>query len=365
MDTVRFGIVGLGHMGRKHAEMIAHNVKNAFLTAVCDSSYSNVKLVTDKYDGVSAFTDVDAMLDSGLIDALVIATPHFFHPEIAIKAFNRGINVLTEKPAGVYTEQVKAMNDAADRSGKVFSIMFNKRAGAIYKRVKEIVESGILGKIKRVSWINTNWYRPQSYYEVSAWRGTWRGEGGGLMFNQCPHQIDLLQWILGEMPQSVHSFCHFGKWHNIEVEDDVTAYFEFPSGATGVFIASTGECPGSDRLEISGTGGKLICENGVIRLNALTETIDEYDKRWIIDTTSPQMSDEIIVESHDTPHCVILQNFVDAILGKAELYIDGREGLRSVEIMDAVLLSTWLCKTVTLPIDDELYKKELYKRIDG
>lgn len=371
MEKVRFGIIGVGNMGFSHTKkFLRGDIKNGILTAICDLKQPKMDAVSALEGGsaVAQFTDYKKMFESGLCDAVIVAVPHYFHPQISIDALQAGLNVVCEKPAGVYTKQVKEMNEVARKSGKLFTMMFNQRTNCVYRKMREMVMDGTLGEIKRVNWIITTWYRSQSYYDSGDWRATWRGEGGGVLFNQCPHQLDLLQWITGMLPEKVRSFCHFGKWHDIEVEDDVTAYMEFPNGATGVFVTSTGDTPGTNRFEILGNNGKLVCET-VNQEDVLTFTKLEMPEREFNATYQGGFGEpkkEVITVETDgknPQHAGILNNFANAILGIEPLFVDGTEGLRGVELMDSMLLSTWLDREITLPIDDDLYLAELNKRI--
>ena len=378
MEKVRFGIVGVGNMGTSHAKkFLEGKVENGVLTAVCDLKPAKTDAILAlEYEGtknIAVFSDYKEMFASGLCDAVIVAVPHYDHPRISIDALNAGLNVISEKPAGVYTKQVKEMNEVAAKSDKLFAVMFNQRTNCVYRKMREMIQSGELGEIKRINWIITSWYRSQSYYDSGDWRATWRGEGGGVLFNQCPHQLDLLQWVTGMMPTRVHSFCHFGKWHDIEVEDDVTAYLEYDNGATGVFITSTGDAPGTNRFEILGNNGKLVCEN--VYLEDGTSQFDltfykletperEFNATYTGGFGSPKK--EIIkvqTDGKNPQHVGILNNFANAVLGIEPLFVDGKEGICGVELMDSMLLSTWLGKTVSLPIDDDLYLSELNKRI--
>ncbi|HEY0073926.1 MAG TPA: Gfo/Idh/MocA family oxidoreductase, partial [Abditibacteriaceae bacterium] len=256
MDNVRFGIIGLGGMGRHHATYLsAGEIPGATLAAVADAVPAAREWAQGKFgEGVQVFETPDALFASKAVDAVLIATPHYLHPPLAMQAFDNGIHALVEKPAGVYTKHVRQMNEAAERSGLIFGIMFNQRTHSAHQKLRDLVHSGELGEIKRTHYVITDWFRSQAYYDSGGWRATWEGEGGGVLLNQSPHNLDLWQWICG-MPQRVRAHCGFGKYHNIEVEDDVTAFVEYPSGATGVFITSTGEAPGTQSLEISGDRG--------------------------------------------------------------------------------------------------------------
>ena len=276
MNQVKLGIIGLGNMGSGHCNnILAGLTPELKLTAAADLRQSRRDWAKETLpDDVVLFENGDQLIESGLCDAVIIATPHYEHPRLAILAFEHGLHVMSEKPAGVYTKQVREMNEAAIRSGKVFGMMFNQRTDHIYRKMREIVQSGEMGRIRRTNCIITNWYRPQAYYDSGAWRATWSGEGGGVLLNQCPHNLDLWQWICG-MPVLVDSHMHFGKWHDIEVEDDVTAYLEFANGATGTFIASTGDALGENRLEIIGTRARIRIENDQLTLDTLS--VDERD----------------------------------------------------------------------------------------
>ncbi len=377
MEKVRFGIIGVGNMGSAHSKNLLNgDVENGVLTAVCDLKKEKTdQILALEFEGakdVAVFTDYKEMLSSGLCDVVIVAVPHYDHPRMTIDALNAGLHVICEKPAGVYTKQVKEMNEVAAMSDKLFAMMFNQRTNCVYRKMREMIQNGELGAIKRVNWIITSWYRSQSYYNSGGWRATWKGEGGGVLFNQCPHQLDLLQWVTGMMPKRIHSFCHFGKWHDIEVEDDVTAYLEYENGATGVFVTSTADTPGTNRFEIMGEKGKLVCEEvkvdgkskDVLTFYRLEQSEREFNATYTGGFGQPKH--EIIqveTDGKNPQHKGILNNFANAVLGIEPLFVDGKEGINGVELMDAMLLSTWLGKTVELPIDDDLYLNELNKRI--
>ncbi len=370
MEKVRFGIIGVGNMGTSHSKKFFDGfIENGVLTAVCDikpEKLANIKRLAAEanYAEPTTFENYKDMLASKLIDVAVVAVPHYSHPQMSIDALNAGIHVICEKPAGVYTKQVKEMNAVAERSDRLFAMMFNQRTNCIYRKMRELIQSGELGEIKRINWIITTWYRSQSYYDSGDWRATWRGEGGGVLFNQCPHQLDLLSWVTGMMPKRIHSFCHFGKWHDIEVEDDVTAYLEYENGATGVFVTSTGDTPGTNRFEILGDRGKLVAEEDSLTFVKLKTPEREFNATYKGGFGQPESEIiEVETDGKNPQHIGILNNFANAVLGIEPLFVDGKEGINGVELMDAMLLSTWLCRAVELPIDDEQYLDELKKRI--
>ena len=294
---------------------------------------------------------------------MLIATPHYQHPTLAIEAFRHGKHVLCEKPAGVYTLQVRDMIAEADKHPELtFGMMFNQRTNCVYRKAKALIDSGALGEIKRMIWVVTDWYRTQSYYDAGAWRATWDGEGGGVLLNQCPHQLDLLQWLCG-LPVRVRAACHEGKWHDIEVEDDVTAYLEFANGATGTFIASTGDALGENRLEIIGTRARIRIENDQLTLDTLS--VDERD--WCPVCKEPfgvpEIQHEIVQTDGENPqHAGVLNAFAAHILHGTPLVADGREGIRGLMLSNAMHLSSWTNQTVSLPIDEELFLKLLNEK---
>ncbi|HOB64972.1 MAG: Gfo/Idh/MocA family oxidoreductase [Clostridiales bacterium] len=374
MEKVRYGIIGIGKMGSLHCLRFKYKlIKNGTLTAVCDISPERRQWAEKNLPGVTFFEDYKELMESGLVDAVLIATPHYLHPEMGKAALARGLHTLIEKPAGVFTSAVRELNEAAkEKKGLVYGIMYNQRTNKLYRLAKTLIESGRLGEIKRINWIITDWYRPQAYYDQGGWRGTWVGEGGGALINQCPHQLDLFQW-LGGMPSKVIGYAKVGVKRNINVENDVTAYFEYPNGATGVFITSTHDFPGTNRLEIDADKGKLVIEN-----NKLTFTELEVGETQF-NATNTKFMPKIPVKKKlvkritklgelsqfvTSQHTAILRNFTDAILYGKPLIAPGEEGINGLTISNAIHLSSWTGQPVTLPIDEKLFEEELAKRIE-
>ena len=364
MNEVRIGIIGIGGMGSNHAKMIlSGQVPRLRLTAVADVSQSRLDWAKENLpEDIALFSDGRALIDSGKCDAVLIATPHYFHPEYVVYALEHGVHALSEKPAGVYTKQVRAMNEAAEKSDKVFAIMFNQRTNCVYRKLHEMIESGELGQLKRVNWIITDWYRTQAYYDAAGWKATWDGEGGGVLLNQCPHQLDLLQWLCG-LPVKVRAFCYEAKWHDIEVEDDVTAYMEFENGATGVFVTTTGDAPGTNRLELTFEKAKIVCEYDRLTYDRLTVNERDFCRTEKNGFAKPQ-TERITVETdgRNEQHAGVLKAFTARILDGTPLIADGTEGIRALMLSNAMFLSSWLDRTVTLPIDEDLFLAELNKR---
>ena len=365
MSKVKLGIIGIGNMGTSHIKNIMEGkTPEVELAAVCDIDPERLKAGVELSGGAAkGFAAFDELAESGTVDAVLIATPHYFHPPMAQKAFSCGLHVLTEKPAGVYTKAVRQMNEAAAKSGRVFGIMYNQRTNPVYAAVKRMMEDGTLGELQRVSWIITDWYRTQSYYDSGTWRATWAGEGGGVLLNQDPHNLDLLQWICG-MPSRITGFCSIGKYHDIEVEDDVTAYLEYPNGATGTFITSTGDYPGTNRLEISCQNGKVVTDGNKLTFYKNHMPVHEHliTAKGGFDTPGCDV-EEIDVQGDNPQHVGILNNFAAAVLRGEKLLAPGEEGIRGLTISNGIHLSAWTGKAVDLPLDEDLFYSLLQEKI--
>ena len=366
MDKVRVGVIGFGNMGGAHTKAIASGeIEGLELSCICDNDAAKRTLAAQLYPGVPVFASHNEFLTSGLVDAVIVATPHCFHSSIAAEAMRTGLHVLSEKPADVSASRARAAVTAAKETGKVYAIMFNQRTNPLFRRAKEIVASGALGERKRAVWIITNWYRTQAYYDSGAWRATWGGEGGGVLLNQAPHNLDILQWIFG-MPRRVRAFCNIAKYHNIEVEDDATIYAEYENGATATFITTTGECPGTNRLEFSGDLGKLVLEDGKLKWWRLSEHERDFCFTSKDGMAKPEMIyEEIIPTEPETAHRGILQNFADAILHDAPLIAPGEEGIRELTLSNAAYLSSWTDTWTELPLDELLYEQLLQEKINA
>lgn len=364
MERVRLGIIGVGNMGSSHIKnSVNGKMPEIVITAVADIKPDRLQWAKEQLPEVKTFNTASELMDSGEVDAVLIATPHYDHPPLVIEALEKGLHVMSEKPAGVYTKQVREMNAVADKSDKIFAIMFNQRTNCLYRKAHEIVHSGKYGELKRVTWIITDWYRTQAYYNSGGWRATWSGEGGGVLLNQCPHQLDLWQWICG-MPEKITAVCHEGKWHNIEVEDDVMIYAEYPNGATGTFITTTGDYPGTNRLEITLDKAKIICENGKLTLCEVSQSVTEYTKNAGEGFGKIESETfDVELDGRNVQHPEVLNRFAGAILRGESLTADGQEGINGLMISNAAFLSSWLGKSVTLPIDEDLFYNMLQDKI--
>lgn len=359
-NHVKIGIIGVGNIGSAHAATIyGGKIENMRLTALCDIDDSRRDILKTLYPDIPMFKSAEELIESGLCDAVLIATPHYAHPPIAEKAFSGELHVLSEKPAGVTCKAVRKMINAAEKSGKLFSVMFNQRTNKLFGTAKEIVSSGALGEMKRANWIITNWYRKECYYRSNSWRATWSSEGGGVLINQAPHNLDLLTWICG-MPESIFAKCDEGKYHNITVEDDATILARYKNGATAAFITSTGEYPGTNRFEISGTKGKIVIENGVLTHTNLE--IDESYFRKTEESAKNKLSTVQIADERYDGHINILGNFARAILFGEKLVSPGQEAINELALSNAAYLSSWTGREISLPLDDELFEEILFTK---
>lgn len=368
---IRFGVIGIGNMGSAHAQsLIGQRIEGAVLTAVCDVRQERLDWAKQHLPAdVRRYADPKELMRSGEIDAVLIATPHYDHPTLAIEAFQYGLHVLIEKPAGVYTKAVRQMNEAAAaaaKSGLVFGIMYNQRTNPLYRKLRDLVQSGELGEIRRTNWIITNWYRSQSYYDSGGWRATWQGEGGGVLLNQDPHQLDLWQWTTGMMPKRVRAFCSFGKKRNIEVEDDVTAYVEYENGATGLFVTTVGEAPGTNRFELAGDNGKIVIEDDKLTFWRLRTPEPEFNASYTGGFGEPECwkCDVPVERGSGSQHEGILSNFTRAVLHGEPLIAPGEEGIHGLTLSNAMHLSSWTDGWVELPIDEDAYLAQLNERIE-
>ena len=364
-DVVRMAVIGVGSMGGVHAkDLLAGKVQGAQLAAVCDTD----PCALARFPEVKRFESSHELVASGLVDAVLVATPHYDHTPIAVEALAAGLHVLTEKPLAVHKADCLKMLAAYEQRPKqsqVFAEMFNLRADPRFIKLREIIRGGQLGTLRRINWIITDWFRTEAYYRSGGWRATWRGEGGGALLNQCPHNLDLWQWLFG-MPARVHAFCGFGRFHDIEVEDQVTAYLEYEGGASGVFVTTTGEAPGTNRLEVAGDLGKLVLDSEGIRFTkndvSTMEVLKHSPDRYLM----PKTTTELIPLTPGGPwHNVITQNFVHAILRGEPLIAPAHEGVASVELSNAMIYSGLTKTTVELPLDPELYAAQLAQLVES
>lgn len=363
IKKVKLAVIGVGIMGSSHVRDIP-TLPNAELVAICDTDRSRADMIAEAA-GVTAYYDYRDLLAKGEVDGVVIATPHYDHTPISVDFLNVGVNVLVEKPIAVHTRDARKMIAAYENArkkypGLVFSTMFMSRTHGVWQKIKSMIDSNELGRLARASWIVTEWFRTQAYYDNGSWRATWSGEGGGVLLNQCPHNLDLYQWFFG-LPKRVTGFAAIGKYHNIEVEDEVTGFFEYGNGMVGHFITTTAESPGSNRLEIVGENGKLVFENGDLLFTRNKSSMLEFIQ------TCPRSFDRVENERinieyehlREPGHRIVLENFANSILHGDRLIAPAVEGIHSLALGNAIMLSSFLQKPVELPFDDDLYADKI------
>jgi predicted dehydrogenase len=363
MKTVRLGIIGLGNIGQHHTGYLsAGKVSRAELVAVSDA----VPAKLERYLPVKTFTDGEELIRSGLVDAVIIATPHYQHTTLGITALKQGLHVMVEKPISAHKADAERLIAAHKQHPKqVFAGMFQLRAEPRYLKIQKLIQAGDLGEIVRMSWIMTDWFRTEAYYASGGWRATWKGEGGGVLLNQCLHNLDAMQWLLG-MPARVRGFCQLGRFHNIEVEDNVSAHLEYSNGATGTFVSSTGEAPGTNRFEIVGTRGKVVLERDRIFFTRNDADMLEFSRSAKLGFAKPEVWNvEIPFENAPNAHATLMQNFVNAILDGEPLIAPGEDGIHSVELANVILYSSLIDRTVELPLDSAAYEQKLNQLIAG
>lgn len=374
INKMKIAVIGVGNMGSQYASLLYNKqILGAELTAITRVGKNQQERMQPVLDsGIPVFQTAEELytqvVDEKLeVDGVIIATPHYFHEEQIVMGLKNNLHVLSDKPLGVYSRQARNAVEAHNQYArdKIFGTILNQRTQPIYQQLQKIIQSGKYGKIKRLLWVVTDWYRPEKYFSSSSWHSTWKTDGGGILLNQCPHNLDLLQWICG-MPNTVQAFCQEGRYHNIEVEDNVTAYMEWDSGATGIFITSTGELPGINRLEISLDEAMIVCENNELRICELSDELGMPEAEYRATSTDffkniKGQWKSIKLESEPEQYKKTLQNFVDSCLGKAEILASGEEGSKSLYLSNAMYLSSWIGKKITLPhnkSEEELFEKQ-------
>ncbi|MFD2611644.1 Gfo/Idh/MocA family protein [Paenibacillus gansuensis] len=369
-NKIKVGVVGLGAIGNHHLKYLSE-MDQVELVGVCDIVTSNAEGKAAEYN-TSAYANHVELLENTRLDFLIIAVPHYEHPRIAIDAFKRGIHVLCEKPIAVHLNDAYRMITAFENAklqypNLQFGIMFQERTLPFYSKLKDIVSSGELGTLARVTWIHTQWFRSQTYYDSGDWRATWAGEGGGILTNQCPHTLDVYQWLFG-LPSLISGHAHIGKYHDIEVEDEVTAYFEHESGMIGHLIVTTAELPGTNRLEIVGDKAKVIMEHGKIWIHRYPEPLQAFTRtttqRFVTWDITPE---EITIDpAQPSGHKAVTELFVRRLQGEnIDLIAEGIEGTGSLTLANGIMLSSFQGKPIQVPIDTDTYEFKLQELIQS
>ncbi len=373
---LKIGIIGFGALGSFYARMISkeHRVEGLALGAICDIDPAKREQARQLYPDACVYESIDQVLLDKKCDFISIAVPHYLHPALTIQALEAGMPVVVEKPAGIVPKYVKEMNAVADKHPQVpFGIMLNQRTNPIFKRVHEITSSGELGRLRQFVWVSRQ-FRTQKYYDSGSWRATWGGEGGGVLVNQAPHQIDLMQWMFG-MPERVFATTNMGFRRNIAVENDVCAQFVYSNQATGVFITCTHDIMGEDRLTAVYDRGRIrVLDSRRLEIERLVDDEEklgtEYSDEALNDLRKMNKlyTTEIIEKENDpfanSEHAKLFKAFVDHLNNPEKpMVAKGVDGINGVLLASAIQLSGWLKEPVNVPVDDEVYLKELNKRI--
>jgi predicted dehydrogenase len=361
MSKLRLGVIGLGNIAKQHIANITQGaVTDCEITAICSRQQTDLSASL----GCEHFCDYKQLIDSDLVDGVLIASPTFAHFEMAEYALKNNKHVMLEKPIALSSYQGEKLLALASRQTK-FALMLNQRTDPTYVKIKQIVDSGILGEIQRTHWTMTNWFRPEIYFQVSDWRATWKGEGGGLLVNQCIHNLDIFQWICG-MPKHIQAFCEFGKYHDIEVEDEVSAFLRYDNNATGVFVASTGEAPGGNRFDIIGDKGSLHFDAGKLSQTLSSQSTAEYNRSTQDMFGMPDsVTTDIVIDETVNQHAVVMNNFVQAIMHDEVLMVTAEMGLASLDLANAMLLSTWQQSAIVFPLDRAKYQQVLDQKVEN
>lgn len=360
-DIVNIVVVGLGPIGSLHVKnLLSQKIAGARLACICEQRGAD----SAQYGGVPIFTDLDEMLKSRSFDAAVISTPSFTHYPLAKKILQAGYDVLVEKPVALCPSDAEDLRETARKLGKVCAVMLNQRTNALYSKIRDLVVSGQLGEINRVSWTMTSWYRPNIYFTSSPWRGTWKGEAGGALVNQSIHNLDIFAWTFG-VPEKLRAWCEFGKYHDIEVEDEVVCRMKLKNGANATFTTSTGEFPGENRLVIAADRGFIETDGDALKFTRYKNgSLSEYtrDTRYMFGSPECECTEEVVSDK-GAQHAGVMQNFADALTGRDMLRFDVSEAMGSLGLANGMLMSAWCGCEVDFPLDGAKYKRLLDEKI--
>ena len=341
--SIRFALVGCGRIAEKHFEALEQHKERAELVAVCDTDPAALARAVSRTKS-AGFASLEALLAGSNADVIVLATPSGLHAAQTIVAAEAGRHVVTEKPMATRWSDGEAMVAACDQAGVELFVVKQNRQNATIQLLKRAIDQRRFGKIYLVS-VNVFWSRPQEYYDSAAWRGTWEYDGGAFM-NQASHYVDLLDWLVGPV-ESVHAFTATLA-RNIEVEDTGVASVRWRSGALG--SVSVTMLVHQKNFEGSLT---IIGEKGTVRLGGVA--VNEIQHWQFADATADD--EQVRKASYETTsvyghgHSKYYDNVVRALRGEAPAETDGREGLRSLELLIGIYLSARDGRTVGLPLD--------------
>jgi predicted dehydrogenase len=358
MQPLRIGLVGLGTMGRGHLSKETA-LPEVQIVGVADVDPAAVQSASQTY-GLPGYSSYQELIENGNCEAILIATPHPFHAPIAQYAARHGLHILSEKPIAVTVAEADAMLDAAKKAGVLLGVMFQTRTEPWFKATHDLLASGVIGPIYRSVIVASHWYRTQAYYDSGSWRGTWTGEGGGVLMNQSPHSLDMFIW-LGGKPTRVLARTST-RFHRIEVEDTAEALIDYGGDHTGYLYTSTAEWPGDDRYEFSGERGKLVVNGRSVRLYRATERVQDTIDHLAVWGKPTGAWEEIPVEGEPPGHAAVVVQFARAVRLGEPLVATGEDGVNSLELGNAIMLSGDLNQAVDLPLNRNAYDRFLERK---
>lgn len=373
-DKIRVALVGVGVMGSKYADMIVSGeVKNMVLTGVVARNLKAQEwaaiLVNAEGLHPNVYRDVDDMFaHADDFDAVIIVTPHKTHEEIAVRAFELGKHVLCDKPAGATIGQAQNMTAASKQYDKVYGMIFHQHRYPKYLYIKQALENGELGELKRMLMVNSRYFRTAHYHQSGSWRSSWNGEGGGALINQGAHILDIWQWLFG-MPQKIYAEIPFGKYNEFKVDDEATISMRYENGATGVFMLTTGEAVWQERLEIVGTKGRMLLEDDILHIYRYSKDSTEYIATEDVNSREHLAITEEVINfgKAEEPYVEILENFAEAVIsGDSSILIaPGEEAINQLMLTNGAYCSAWKGMPVCLPLDAEEYEATFREQCEG
>lgn len=351
--TLRYGLLGAGVVAGMHLDALAQ-LEEVELVGIAAHDFDAAEARARDH-GCRAFARNEELLAQEL-DVVVVGTPHPSHAELAIAALESGAHVLCEKPLAPEAREADAMIAAADRAGLLLGVCFQQRFRPVIEAAKRLIDEGRLGTLVRASVVDP-WYRPHAYYASADWRGTWKGEGGGILMNQAPHTLDLLCHLAGP-PVTAWGLAQ-RRAQPMEAEDTATALLTYPEGAVGTVAVSTLE-PGEQRIELVGDRGRIEIVGETLRFERFDPPISEH----LVAATEMFAAPDRVAEEVELPpgrgdHLALHTDFAAAAREGREPRVPGREALWSLELANAIVLSTHEQRAVPLPVDREAYRSLL------
>ena len=361
---VRFGIIGsAGLIGAYHANTLVKGEGAYELKAICDIDEARLKEQSDKL-GVPCHARYQDLLARDDLDAVIVATPHPLHAEHVIAVVESGRDVLTEKPIAHTPGDARRMLKAINKSRRIAGVHYQHRANPVFQKIRKMIDSGELGRLLSIRFTGS-WYKSDFYYSLGGWRGAWADEGGGVLINQAPHDIDLICYLAGGgMPAELIGRCSNLYHETSQVEDHATAAGVFPNGvefALNVSVAAHGDRP---TFSIFGTAGVITTVAGkFVKYIRYEQDLIEFCREYAGPGpyNGPKCEEQPLPDSGEHDHSDIHKCFAQAVLtrSKSKLLVSAKEGRWSSEMINAIILSSYLGKKVKLPVGPARYDKML------